>query len=140
MGLFNDKAEFEDVLGALVESLVQDPSVGPKLARSKLIVRLEFTDPDTQITMNFKDTLPAGQNYVWGDTPWEPDVAFRQPAEFSNRFWQGKVNVLVALAKRQVSARGNIAKALALVPAIQPAFRIYPQVLRRLGKSHLIVA
>ena len=77
---------------------------------------------------------------LWKGKYREPDVVFKQSAEFSNRFWQGKENVIAALAKRQVSARGSITKALALIPVIRPAFRIYPQVLAKLGKNHLIVA
>src|SRR5689334_452596 len=103
MGLFRDKQEFEEVFDVLIKDLLVHPIIGPKLARSKMIVQFEYTDPDTKITLNFKDPIP-GKNYAWGDAGWEPDVVFKQSAEFSNRFWQGKENVIAAMAKRQVSA------------------------------------
>ena len=101
-----------------------------------MIVQFQYTDPDTQVTMNLKDPAPK---CLWGDTELKPDVIFKQSADFSNRFWQGKENVIAALAKRQVTARGSIPKALQLIPVIRPSFRIYPEVLKRLGKNHLLV-
>jgi hypothetical protein len=142
MGLFKDYGEFQQVFDQLMQEILAHPIIGPKLARSKMVVQFQYTEPDAQITINFKepakDPKLAG-NYVWGETPWEPDVVFKQSADFSNRFWQGKENVIAALAKRQVSARGSITKALQLIPVIRPTFRIYPQVLQKLGKGHLIV-
>ena len=95
-----------------------------------------------QITIDFKnppkDSRQAGSLF-WGPVTCEPDVTFIQSADFSNRFWQGKENVIAALAKRQVTARGSISKALQLIPVIRPSFRIYPQVLEKLGKGHLVI-
>lgn len=140
MGIFKDAKEFEKVFDAFVNEILVHPLIGPKLTRSKMIVQFQYTDPDAQITINLKETPASGsKSYVWGETDLKPDVIFKQSVDFSNRFWQGKENVIAALAKRQVSAQGSITKALQLIPVIRPSFRIYPKVLEKLGMNHLIV-
>ena len=142
MGLFKDSKEVEKVFDAFMREVLSHPLIGPKLARSKMIVQFQYTEPDAQITINFKepsgDAKLAGKFY-WGETALVPDVSFRQSADFSNRFWQGKENVIAALAKRQVTAQGSITKALQLIPVIRPSFRIYPLILEKLGMAHLVV-
>ncbi len=139
---FKGYDDFQKVFDALMNELISHPLIGPKLARSKMIIQFQYTDPDAQITANFKDPAKdpklAG-DFVWGQTEWQPDVVFKQSADFSNRFWQGKENVIAALAKRQVTAKGSIPKALALIPIIRPAFRLYPTMLERIGRADLVV-
>lgn len=141
--LFKDSAEFEKVYGAFMVEILKHPLIGPKLKRSGMIVQFQYKNPDVDVTINFKESHPTDSslagNYTFGPTPWEPDVTFIQSADFSNRFWQGKENVIAAMAKRQVTARGSIPKALQLIPVIRPSFRIYPQILERLGMKHLVV-
>jgi putative sterol carrier protein len=158
MGLFKDAKDLETVFDAFMKEVLVHPLIAPKLARSKMIVQFQYTDPDTQITINFKEPQKESQKesqkefqkefqkdsklagtIIWGAVDCEPDVIFKQSADFSNRFWQGKENVIAALAKRQVTARGSITKALQLIPVIRPSFRIYPKVLEKLGRSYLIV-
>lgn len=142
MGLFKDSKEVEKVFDAFMREVLAHPLIGPKLSKSKMIVQFQYTEPDAQVTISFKDkpTDPklAG-NLTWGPTTLVPDVMFKQTADFSNRFWQGKENVIAAMAKRKVSAQGSITKALQLIPIIRPSFRIYPQILEKLGMKHLVI-
>lgn len=139
MGLFKDTKEFQTVFDAFIREVLAHPIIGPKLQRSKMTVQFQYTDPDAKITVNFKNPSQPGGDIIWGETDLNPDVMFRQSADFSNRFWQGKENVIAALAKRQVSAQGSITKALQLIPVIRPSFRIYPKVLEKMGMKHLVV-
>jgi putative sterol carrier protein len=140
--LFKNAEEFKKVFDAFIQEVLSHPLIGPKLARSKMIVQFQYTDPDSKITINLKKVAPGAvitNQYVWGETTDVPDVTFKQSAEFSNRFWQGKENVIAALAKRNVTASGSITKALQLIPVIRPSFRIYPLVLTKLGMDHLLI-
>ena len=142
VSLFKSKGEFEEIYGAFMNEILAHPIIGPKLGRSGIVVQFQYSNPDVLITVNFKEK-PVDSKLsglcAFGPAPWAPDVTFIQSADFSNRFWQGKENVIAAMAKRQVTARGSIHKALALIPVIRPSFRIYPLILQRLGKAHLIV-
>jgi hypothetical protein len=142
MSLFKDAPEFQKVFDTFMTDVLSHPLIGPKLQKSNLIVQFQYTDPDVTITIDFKsppkDPKRAG-NFTWGETKLVPDVTFIQSADFSNRFWQGKENVIAAMAKRLVTARGSIPKALKLIPVIRPSFRIYPLVLEKLKMKHLII-
>lgn len=140
MGLFKDSKDLETVFTAFIAEILAHPLIGPKLTRSKMIIQFQYTDPDHQITINLKDPTKEGDlPFAWGPTSLKPDVMFKQSADFSNRFWQGKENVIAAMAKRLVTAQGSIPKALQLIPIIRPSFRIYPKVLERLGMNHLVI-
>ncbi len=141
MSQFKNVEEFKTVFDHFIREILAHPLIGPKLARSKMIVQFQYTDPDAVITINLQESVPPlSGSYTWEPSPLKPDVVFIQSADFSNRFWQGKENVIAALAKRQVTARGSITKALQLIPVIRPSFRIYPKVLERLKLKHLIVS
>ncbi len=142
MGLFKDSKELESVFNSFIKEVLSHPIIGPKLDRAKMIVQFQYTDPDAQITIDLKNSISdadVSAKITWGETLLVPDVTFKQSADFSNRFWQGKENVIAALAKRQVSAKGSITKALQLIPIIRPSFRIYPVILERLGMGHLVI-
>jgi pyruvate/2-oxoglutarate/acetoin dehydrogenase E1 component/TPP-dependent pyruvate/acetoin dehydrogenase alpha subunit len=61
-----------------------------------------------------------------------------QSGDTAHQFWLGRLNVARAIATRKVVSRGSVPKALALLPAVKPAFEIYPQVLRELGYDEMI--
>jgi hypothetical protein len=58
-------------------------------------------------------------------------------ADTAHRFWLGKVNVTVALARGQISARGPVAKILKLVPLVKPVQARYESQLEAAGRSDL---
>jgi hypothetical protein len=43
----------------------------------------------------------------------------------ANRYFQGKENIAIALARRRIKSSGNVKKALALVPVTKPVFAKY---------------
>ena len=56
-------------------------------------------------------------------------------ADTAHRFWLGKVNVTVALARGQMKAKGPVAKILKLVPLVKPVFPRYRQMLEEAGRA-----
>lgn len=136
MPIFKDVKELETVFGEFIQEVLVHPIIGPKLIRANMVVQFQYTDPDAQITIDLRN---GKGKVIWGEVSIEPDVVFKQSADFSNRFWQGKENVIAALAKRQVTAKGSITKALQLIPVIRPSFRMYPKTLERLGKKSLVI-
>lgn len=140
---YKDAEQMKRIYTTFIEKLMVHPIIGPKLAKSGMVVRFEYSNPDQSITIDFKGKVGAkpghAGGYSFNDTTIAADVTFKQSAEFSNRFWQGKENVIAAMAKRQVTASGSITSALKLIPVIRPSFRIYPEVLKELGLSELLV-
>ena len=56
-------------------------------------------------------------------------------ADTAHRFWLGKVNVTVALARGQMKAKGPVAKILKLVPLTKPIFPRYRAILEESGAA-----
>ena len=75
-----------------------------------------------------------------GDTDMEPEVTMTMEADTAHRFWLGKVNVTVALARGQMKAKGPVAKILKLVPLVKPVFPRYRAQLEAAGRSDLVEA
>ena len=70
-----------------------------------------------------------------GDTDLEPEVVMSMEADTAHRFWLGKVNVTVALARGQMKAKGPVAKILKLVPLTKPIFPRYRGDARGVGTA-----
>jgi 2-oxoisovalerate dehydrogenase E1 component len=132
---FGDTDHLYQVLGALFARMRDEEAIAEKLLEGNLIVRFTYTDPDGQATV---DLTKAPIAFVLGESELEPDVEMSQSADTAHLFWLGKVNLPRAIATRNIVARGSVPKALKLLPAVKPAFTIYPEVLRELGYEDLI--
>jgi hypothetical protein len=53
-------------------------------------------------------------------------------------FWQGKVNLVQALAQKKIILKGNQLKVLGLLPAVEPLYKKYPELLKEKGYGKLI--
>ena len=136
MAVFRDRDHLYQVLGALFDRISQEPDMARRLLESKLIVRFRYKDPEGIVTVNMRSSPIT---YHFGESDLEPDVEMIQSGDTSHQFWQGKLNVARAIATRKVVTRGSVPKALALLPAVKPAFSLYPGVLRELGYEEMLV-
>lgn len=132
MGLFEISEKFEEVLGGFFRQVSDTPSVADKLLASKLIIRFTYTDPDVVLVVDCSgdkvDVRP-------GDTETKAEVEMSMSADIAHKFWFGKVNLMAALTRRQMVAKGPIPKILKLLPAIKPTYTIYPKYLEDNGYS-----
>ena len=142
VGVFKDAAELYQCIGGFFKEATKDPDMAPKIAASKLVIRFNYTDPESTITVDAKNPPAAGQyfNIFEGPNDLTPDVDMSMTADIAHRFWHGKVNLVQALAKGEMKAKGPIPAILKLLPAIKPAYTLYPEFLRKLGKGDKVVA
>jgi putative sterol carrier protein len=73
-----------------------------------------------------------------GPTDLQPEIVMTMDADTAHKFWLGKVNVTMALARGQMKAKGPVAKILKLVPLTKPIFPRYRQMLEEEGRQDLI--
>ena len=136
MSAFNTKEELVLVLSALWDDIFNTPAITEIISAENLIVKFRFTDFGTDLYVDNKGEVPR---YYW-DPP--DDVAFDvemiQTSDTSHLFWMQKLNVPMAIATRKVVAKGSVQKALKLIPALKPAFALYPEILKRMGKADLL--
>ncbi len=142
MGIFRDAAQFYDCVGGLMDFAKQDPQIGPKIAKSGIVIQFRYTEPEATTTINAKDEPSQPGAYVdviHGPCDLKPDVTMTMEADVSHAFWHGKVNLVAALAKKQIRAKGPIPKILKLLPAVKPLYEIYPKILREKGYQGLVM-
>ncbi len=72
------------------------------------------------------------------DVDWEPRVKMAMSSETANKYFQGKENVAMAIARRRIKSGGDVKAALALMPITKPVFGQYRAMLER-EYPHLLV-
>jgi putative sterol carrier protein len=135
---FKDADEVYSYIGRLFEELSEDEELAPKFRQANTIVQYRYRRPESQITVRM---LEGEERRVdCGETTLEPEVVMTMDADTAHRFWLGKVNVTVALARGQMKARGPVAKILKLVPLVKPVFPRYRRMLEDAGRTDLLEA
>jgi hypothetical protein len=101
--------------------------MGPKLREADTPQRWEFPDLDLIVNVTVADGRSAGNlRWEWSDdVSWEPEVVMTMDSGVANRYFQGKENIAMAVARRRIRTSGNVKKALALVPVTKPVFAKY---------------
>ena len=135
MPYFRDTEHLYEVMRAFFERVQQEEEIVERLVEADLIIRFNYRDPEGTITIDLTKK-PIAVHF--GPSDIAADVEMTSSADTSHLFWLGRLNVPRAIATRKIVARGSVPKALKLLPAIKPAFDIYPQVLRELGYEELI--
>lgn len=106
-------------MGEAFKANRKHPELGPKVKEAQLTVAFCRTDPDVKITVDSKNPeLGYFFNAYYGDEGPEPEVTFSGKADDGHKFWLGNLNLMAALARRQIVAKGTINKALKLLPAL----------------------
>ena len=136
LAYFTDEQEVYQFIGRLFEDLMEDDELSPKFQKANTIVQYQYRNPESQITVKMLDG-EDGQVDL-GPTELEPEVVMTMEADTAHRFWLGKINVTVALARGQMKAKGPVAKILKLVPLVKPVFPRYKAQLEESGREDLV--
>lgn len=134
--IYRNKEELHEILTTLWEKIFATPEISDKLAMLSLTVKFKFTDIDTSLYI----VVGNGEKRVFWDPEKEikADVEMILASETGHKFWLEDLNVPLAIAGRKIIAKGSVQKALRLLPALKPAFALYPGVLTELGREDLI--
>jgi hypothetical protein len=125
---FKSAKEFREVMDRVFELMSTDPDMGPKLRDAQTPQRFVFPDLDEVVNITAADDDGGEQNLMWewsDDVPWEPEVEMKMDSGVANKYFQGKENVAMAIARRRIKTSGNVKKALALMPITKPVFELY---------------
>jgi hypothetical protein len=133
MSEFRSSKEFREVMNRVFALMDEDPEMGPRLRDADVPQRFEFEDLD--LVVNIRAATPdedANLVWVWSDdVAWESKVRMSMSSETANRYFQGKENVAMALARRRIKAGGDVKAALALMPITKPVFARYRELVER---------
>jgi putative sterol carrier protein len=134
MGSPKNADEFRTCMDRVFEMMSTDPEMGPKLREAETPQRFEFPDVDLVVNITSADEVVDGQNLVWkwtDDVEWDPDVKMEMDSDVANKYFQGKENVAMAIARRRIKTSGNVKKALALIPITKPVYAMYREFLEQ---------
>ena len=138
MPVFKDDQEVYQYIGKLFQDLTEDPELSSKFQRADTIVQYRYSNPDSQITVKMKEGQDGQVDF--GPSDLDPEIVMTMEADTAHRFWLGKVNVTMALAKGQMKAKGPVAKILKLVPLVKPVFPRYEKMLEDAKRDDLLKA
>jgi putative sterol carrier protein len=138
VGVFKDETEVYQFLGKIFQVSMADPELGPKLRKVGSVLKLNQTDPESTILIDF------GEGLVQLGADGEPkvtrpiDAELDMKADVAHKFWLGKVNVALAMARGQIRNKGKVSAVMKVVPITKPLFATYEQILRDAGRQDLV--
>ena len=137
---FRSAQELREVMDQIWAMMSEDPEMGPKLRDADVPQRFEFSDFDLVCNVRAAEAGEDGHlHWEWSDdVPWEPKVRMTMSSETANKYFQGKENVAMAIARRRIKTGGDVKAALALMPITKPVFERYRE-LARSEYPHLLV-
>jgi len=136
MAVFNDSEELKNVLVGFFNKLASDETIAPNFVKSKLVIRFNYREPDLSLTLDMSN----GKDLVItvNDKEKVPEVDMDMKADIAHKFWLGKLNLTMAITRRQMVVRGPVPKILVFLPALKPTYQIYKDYLKEIGREDLI--
>jgi hypothetical protein len=124
---FQSPREFREVMDRVFTMMSEDPEMGPRLRDADVPQRFEFEDFDQVMNIRAgKADEEANLHWEWTDeVDWRPRVRMTMSSETANRYFQGKENVALAIARRRIKTGGDIRASLALIPITKPIYERY---------------
>ena len=124
---FQSPEEFKEVMEKTFSIMSTDPDMGPQLKEADTPQRFEFDDLD--LVVNIRATRGDEEgNLLWkwtDEIDWSPQVRMTMTSETANKYFQGKENVAMAIARRKIKTGGDVKAALAILPITKPVFAQY---------------
>lgn len=129
-----------EIANAFSAKVFSDPEVTPKLLESNMIVSFKYYDErwedvEPEVTI---DCSGDEVKFYTGPCDVEPVVTMRMHADTAHRFWKQKVNMMAAVTKGEISAKGPVPKVMKLLPIIKPSYGYYKETLEDLGLTELL--
>ena len=132
---FANSAEVTNYIGGIFETAFQDDEIGPKLVDTGLVVAFDFTDPEALVVIDMANKS-VREGLAGGPAP---TATMSMTANTGNAYWQGKVNLPLAMAKKKIKVDGNVGSLLKLAPLGKKLYPRYIEQLQSDGREDLLV-
>ena len=137
---FQSPEEVREVMDKTFALMNEDAEMGPKLRDANVPQRFEFDDVDLVVNIRAAREGEEGNlHWEWSDAvDWEPKVRMTMSSETANKYFQGKENIAMAIARRRIKTGGDVKAALALIPITKPVYERYRAMVEA-DHPHLVV-
>ncbi|HDP24751.1 MAG TPA: hypothetical protein ENN34_04835 [Deltaproteobacteria bacterium] len=126
MSVFKDTNNLYEILGGFWKELNGRPEFSNSLKEAGVQIKFEISDPSAIIWVG-----PDGVEF--GEQGLKADVTMMLAGDVCHAFWMKDLSLPVALAKRKIKSKGNIAKIMKLLPVLKPAYELYPLYMKERG-------
>jgi hypothetical protein len=128
---FASTQEFCEVVDVLFAMMSDDAEHGPRLHAADVPTRFEFQDLELVLNVRAaREDEPGTLHWEWAsDVDWEPRLRMSMSSETANRYFQGKENVPMAIARRRIKAGGDVRSAFTLIALTKPFYARYREVI-----------
>ncbi|WKN53365.1 SCP2 sterol-binding domain-containing protein [Rhodococcus opacus] len=126
--------ELYKYIGMAFEHAKSDPDLFEKLSNTPGVFKVLTTEPDGCMIIDIPN-LSA----VPGAADEEADAILRMTGEYANRFWQGDLNLTMAVMKGNIGMEGKMAIVAKAVAAQTKLFPAYIELLKTDGRTDLLV-
>ena len=137
---FASPQEFREVVDRTFRLMSEDVTMGPRLQEADVPQRFEFTDLDLVLNVRAAGDGEEGHlHWEWSDdVGWAPKVRMTMSSQTANKYFQGRENIAMSIARRRIKAGGDVKSALALIPITKPIEALYREMVER-DYPHLAV-
>lgn len=133
---FETKEEIYKAMEMMADKIRQDQPLYEKLASANLICQMNFSNIDSAcVTVMAKNNM---LNFEFGESSIKPDATVSGSDDMFVKFWQGKVNLMMAMAKGQIKIGGAVASITKLLPRLKGCYPKWKDVLKEIGRPDLI--
>jgi hypothetical protein len=124
---FQSPDQFREVMDQVFGLMNSDEDMGPKLRDANVPQRFEFSDVALVVNIRAaREGEDGNLHWEWSDSvDWEPRVRMTMSSDTANKYFQGKENVAMAIARRRIKTGGDVKSALALIPITKPVYAQY---------------
>jgi len=126
--------ELYKYMGQIFALAFETDGLKDKLNATGVTLKLNLSGPDSTIAVDFGNGIVQFGDDITMDVA----VDLEMTADTAHRFWLGKLNVPLAIAKREIKVHGSVQKVLKLAPLMQPLHEKYQQILKDAGLEEMI--
>lgn len=134
--------EMYRIAESVCERTLNDPDISEKLLKSNLVLQFKYHDHERW----GEDVMPEITvvcteepiRIITGPNDVKPTIVMTMEAFTAHLFWMEKLQLMSAITRGQIKAKGPIPKAMRLLPLLKPFYRNYREVLAEMGRQDLL--
>jgi len=131
-----------EIARRVCEKTLSDSELSSKLRASNIIINFKYHDaerwgPDVVPEITVDCTKDPVEIYT-GKCDLKPTIEMSMEAFTAHLFWMQKLNLMSAITRGLIKAKGPIPKAMKLLPVLKPFYANYRETLAELGRQDLL--